>query len=102
MAAFASHFLYSRDGATALKIERSPWELNSAAHFHTLAKDDPISSAFFHNTLNEKYFTLLKRWMQQNFNYTSLVFHIWFSQSNVSVAAVDYANNWLAFIIVIV
>lgn len=89
-------------GATALKIERSPWELNSAAHFHTLAKDDPISSAFFHNTLNEKYFTLLKRWMQQNFNYTSLVFHIWFSQSNVSVAAVDYANNWLAFIIVIV
>lgn len=37
-------------GATALKIERSPWELNSAAHFHTLAKDDPISSAFFHNT----------------------------------------------------
>lgn len=33
-------------GEMALKIECTPWKLNTAAHFQTLAKDDPISSLF--------------------------------------------------------
>lgn len=70
-------------GEMALKIERAPWKLNTAAHFQTLTKDDPISSLL----LSPPSITNRKRNISLNWNTGG---------SRISVALHSFSHIWFA------